>query len=74
LGTIMPLHRAAVGLAAGWAVGAAVGFAQAPRTTADAFVHSFAAFRPSGQLLFAAIAAASLVLAAARRSVFETAR
>lgn len=74
LGTVVPLHRAAVGLAAGWAIGAAVAFAEAPRAGADAFVHRFAAFRPSGQLLFAAVAAASLVLAARRRAAFETVR
>ncbi len=74
LGTIMPLSRAAVGLAAAWAVGAAVGFAEAPRSGAEAFVRSFAAFRPSGQLVSAAVGAASLVLLALRRAEFETAR
>jgi hypothetical protein len=74
LGTIVPLHRAAIGLAAAWAIGAAAGFGGAPRTTAEAFVQGFAAFRPSGQLLSAAVAAASLVLAAMRRAAFETGR
>jgi hypothetical protein len=74
LGTIVPLHRAAIGLAAAWAIGAAAGFAGAPRTTAEAFVQGFAAFRPSGQLLSAAVAAASLVLVAMRRAAFETGR
>lgn len=74
LATVMPLKRAVVGLAAGWAVGAVLGFAQFPRAGAVAFVQGFAAFRPSGQLLSAAIAAASLVLVALRRAEFETAR
>jgi hypothetical protein len=74
LGTVVPLHRAAVGLAAAWVIGAGTALASAPRTSAEAFVEGFAAFRPSGQLLFAAIAAASLAMAALRRAEFEIAR
>ncbi len=74
VGTVVPLHRAAIGLAAAWVIGAGTAFASAPRTSAEAFVQGFAAFRPSGQLLFAALAAASLVFAALRRAEFEIAR
>ena len=74
LGTLMPLARAATGLAALWVVGAGVGLAGAPRTSAQAFVSGIAAFRPTGQLLFAARAAVSFLLAALRRAEFETAR
>ncbi len=74
LGTFMPMHRAVVGLAAGWALVAVLGFAEAPRTGTEAFVQGFAAFRPSGQLLSVAVTAASLVLLALRRAQFEAAR
>lgn len=74
LGTLMPLVQAATGLAALWVVGAGVGLAGAPRTSAEAFVHGIAAFRPAGQLLFASLAAVSFLLAALRRAEFETAR
>lgn len=74
LGTLVPLHRAAIGLAGAWVIGAGTAFASAPRTSAEAFVRGFAAFRPSGQLFFAAVAAFSLVLATLRRAEFEIAR
>ncbi len=74
LGTIVPLHRAAIGLAGAWIIGAGSGLASAPRTSAQAFVQGFAAFRPSGQLMFAAVAAAALVFAVLRRAEFEIAR
>ena len=74
LGTIVPLHRVAIALAVAWTLGAGAAFVRAPRTSAETFVQGFAAFRPSGQLLFAAIGAASLVLAALRRAEFEIAR
>jgi hypothetical protein len=74
LGTLMPLARAATGLAALWVVGAGVGLTGAPRTSAEAFVSGIAAFRPSGQLLFASLAAVSFLLAALRRAEFEIAR
>ena len=51
-----------------------MGLVGAPRTSAEACVRGMAAFRPSGQLLFASLAAVSLVLLAARRSEFEIAR
>ncbi len=74
LGTVVPLHRAAIGLAVAWATGAGTALASAPRTSAEAFVQGFAAFRPSGQLLFAVLAAACLMVAAHRRAEFEIAR
>ena len=74
LGTLMPVGRAAAGLAALWLAAAGVSLTNAPRTSAEAFVEGFAAFRSSGQLLFALLAAAGLVLVALRRSEFETAR
>lgn len=74
LGTLVPLNRAAAGLAGAWVTGAAASVTLAPRLGAEAFVRSFAAFRPSGQLLCAAVAALSVVLVALRRSDFETAR
>ena len=74
LGTIVPLARAAAGLALLWLAGAGVSLRGAPRSSAEAFVEGFAAFRPSGQLLFAGLTAAALGLVALRRSQFETAR
>ena len=74
LGTFMPLARAAMGLASLWMLGAGVGLAGAPRTSAEAFVGGVGAFRPSGQVLFAALGALSLVVAALRRAEFEIAR
>lgn len=74
LGTLMPLARAATGLATLWLLGAGVGLAGAPRTSGEAFVRGIAAFRPSGQLLFASLAAVSFVLVALRRAEFEVAR
>jgi hypothetical protein len=74
LGTVMSLNRAAVGLATLWLVGATIGFYTAPRTSAEAFAKGFAAFRPSGQLLFVALGVASIVLVALRRGEFETVR
>jgi hypothetical protein len=74
LGTLMPVGRAAAGLAALWLAAAGVSLTNAPRTSAEAFVEGFAAFRSSGQLLFALLTAAGLVLVALRRSEFETAR
>jgi hypothetical protein len=71
LGTVMPLGQATVGMAALWLVGAVTGLAGAPRTTAAEFARGFAAFQPSGQLLFASILAASVVLMALRRAEFE---
>ncbi|HWC11958.1 MAG TPA: hypothetical protein VG455_12130 [Acidimicrobiales bacterium] len=74
LGTIVPLARAAAALALLWLAGAGISLGGAPRTSAEAFVEGFAAFRPSGQLLFAAVTAAALVVVALRRSEFETVR
>ena len=74
LGTLMPLGRAATGLATLWLLGAGVGLAGAPRTNGEAFVRGIAAFGPSGQLLFASLAALSLVVVALRRAEFEIAR
>ena len=74
LGTLMSLAHAATGLAALWVVGAGVGLAGAPRTSGEAFVRGIAAFRPSGQLLFAALAAVSFVLVTVRRADFEIVR
>lgn len=74
LGTIMPVVHAATGLAALWLAGAGVGLAGAPRTSAEAFVGGLAAFRPSGQVLFASLCALSLVVVALRRSELEIAR
>lgn len=74
LGTIVPVVHAATGLAALWLVGAGVGLAGAPRTSAEAFVGGFAAFGPSGQLLFASLCVVSLVVVAIRRSELEIAR
>ena len=74
LGTLVTPAKAATALAALWLVGAGVGLVGAPRTSAEAFVRGVAAFRPSGQLLFAFLAAVSLVLLVARRSEFEIAR
>lgn len=74
LGTVMSLNRAAAGTAVVWLAGAAVGFLTAPRASAEAFVQGFAAFGPSGQLLFVAVGAASILLAALRRAEFETVR
>lgn len=62
LGTLMPLSRAAAGLGALWLLAAGVSLTGAPRTSAEVFVRGFAPFRPSGQLLFATLAAASIVL------------
>lgn len=74
LGTLMPLARAATGLAALWLLGAGIGLAGAPRSGAEVFVRGFAAFRPSGQLLFALLSAVSLFLVTLRRAEFEAAR
>ncbi len=74
LGTVMSLNRAAAGLATLWLAGATIGFSTAPRTSGEAFAKGFAAFRPSGQLLFVALGAASMVLVALRRAEFETVR
>lgn len=74
LGTLVPLHRAAVGLGAAWVIAAGTALVSAPRSGAEVFVQAFAAFRASGQLLFAAVAVASLLVAVARRGEFEIAR
>lgn len=74
LGTVLPLNRAAVGLAGAWVIAAVASLTGAPRTSAEAFVRGFAAFRPTGQLLCAAVAVLSAVMAALRRYEFETAR
>ncbi|MDQ3569201.1 MAG: hypothetical protein M3450_01530 [Actinomycetota bacterium] len=74
LGTLMPLVQAATGLGVLWLLGTAVGLAGAPRTSAEAFVGGVAAFRPSGQLLFASLSAVSLLLVALRRAEFEIVR
>lgn len=74
LGTVLPLNRAAVGLAGAWVIAAVASLTGAPRTSAEAFVRGFAAFRPAGQLVCAAVAVVSAVLAALRRYEFETAR
>jgi hypothetical protein len=74
LGTVMSLNRAAAGLATLWLAGATIWLATAQRTSAEAFTQGFAAFRPSGQLLFVAVLAASAVLVALRQAEFETVR
>jgi len=74
LGTIMPLSRTTAGLAALWLVGVGVSLGGPPRAGAEEFVRGSAAFRPSGQLLFACMFAASVVLVTLRRAEFETAR
>ena len=74
LATLMPLGRAASGLGALWLVGAGVSLVGAPRTTAEAFVQGFVAFRPSGQLLFASVTAAAVVAVVLRRAELEGAR
>lgn len=75
LGTLMPLARAATVLAAMWLVGAGIGLAGPRRGNGpETFVRGFSAFRPSGQLFFALLTAASLVLVMLRRDEFEPAR
>ena len=74
LGTLVPLARAAAGVAGLWLLGAGAGLAGAPRTSAEAFVSGIAAFRPAGQLLSASLVAGSLVLVTLRRGQFEIAR
>lgn len=74
LGTFLPLTQAATGVAAVWLLGAGVALAGAPRSSAEVFVRGFAAFRPSGQLLFIVLGVASLLLVGLRRAEFETAR
>ena len=74
LGTVMSLSRATTGMAALWLVGATLSLAGASRASAEEFVRGFAAFRPSGQLLFASLLAASVALTVLRRAEFETAR
>ena len=74
LGTLMDLPKAAAGLGALWLLGAGMDLADAPRATAEGFVRGFAAFHPSGQLLFASLGAVSLLLVALRRAEFEIAR
>jgi hypothetical protein len=74
LGTVVPVGRAAVALASVWLVGAAIGLSDAPRTSVEAFVHGFVAFRPAGQLLSLLVAAASVAVVSARRTAFETVR
>ncbi len=74
LGTVLPLHRAAVLLAVAWMVVALGGLAGAPRTSAEAFVQGFVGFRPEGQALSAIVAALSMGLAVLRRARFEIAR
>lgn len=73
LGTLMSPTKVAVCVAVLWVMGAVTSLANAPRTSVESFVQGFAAFRPSGQVLCAAVAAISVVLAALRRSAFETA-
>ena len=74
LGTVVPVGRAAAGLGLVWLVGAAIGLSDAPRTSAEAFVHGFVAFRPAGQVLSLLVAAASVAVVSARRTAFETVR
>ena len=74
LGTVTSLPRATTGMAGLWVGCATVSLAGAPRVGAEEFVRAFAAFRPSGQLLFATVLAASVALTALRRAEFETAR
>jgi hypothetical protein len=74
LGTVIPLARAATALAALWLIAAGIGLAGAGRSGAEVLVTGFAAFRPSGQLLFALLSAVSLLLVTLRRAEFETAR
>lgn len=74
LRTFLPLANAAAGLGAVWLLGAGVALAGAPRSSAEVFVRGFAAFRPSGQLVFAFLGVASFVLVMLRRAEFETAR
>ena len=74
LGTFMPLGRAVGILASGWAVAVGLGFMRAPGKGAGAFLDSFAAFRPSGQVVCALVAAASAALVARRQAAFEMAR
>ena len=74
LGTLLPPTQVATGLAAVWLLGAGVTLAGAPRSSAEVFVRGFAAFRPSGQLLFIVLGVASLLLVGLRRAEFETAR
>lgn len=71
LGTLMPLARAATGLGVLWLLGAGVGLAGERRGGTEVLVQSFAAFRPSGQVLFALLSAASLMLVTLRRAHFE---
>jgi hypothetical protein len=74
LRTFLPLANAATVLAAVWLLGAGTALAGAPRSSAEVYVRGFAAFRPSGQLVFAFLGAASFVLIRLRRAEFETAR
>ena len=74
LGTFVTLHRAAIGLAVAWVTATLLSVAHMERRAAPDFVEEFVAFRPSGQLLFAVLAAASIVAVVLRRFEFETAR
>lgn len=74
LGTVMSLTRATSALATLWLGGATLGLAGAPRVSAEEFVRGCAAFRPSGQLLFASVLVASVAMTVLRRAEFETAR
>lgn len=74
LGTVMPLHRAPVVLTALWVLAAMAGLVGAPRTSAEMFVQSFAAFQPTGQAVSAAVAVLSMALVVLRRVRFEIAR
>lgn len=74
LGTVVPVGRAAAALAGLWLVGATAALSGAPRSSAEAFVEGFAAFRPAGQVVSLLVVVVSATVVTVRQTSFETLR
>jgi len=73
LGTVVPLAPAAVAVTGLWLLGAGLSLAGAGARTQEA-LRGLAAFGPTGQLAFAALALAASAAVLTRRSCFEVVR